>query len=405
MPTSNAHYTESSVSHIAICDTKTDTVKHYPVSLVDIQNVDLPEIKDPCIVFNKRLFDRFYDVESYDLETFYWLRFNKPLDSFIDFSILNVFNKFYSHIENFYSYIPFMRVKEFCDSIFKKFLSFDFSINKEDKFYSNIVYKCIVYIEGNGLKVNLDLFNNTFSKSYLKDIVMSFYSLHNVTGRPSNTFDNVNFSALNKADDSRSCFISRFDNGRLVEFDFDAYHVRLISYLMKYDLPKDVNVHDYLGSYYFSKATLSEQEYSKSKSITFKLLYSDDVNDMGIPFFKKSFEYKESIWKEYNSSGLLESPISGRKLYKKNLGEMKRSKLFNYFIQMIETEFSMLFIYKVYDILKTKQSKIIMYTYDSILLDYNVNDGEDLIKNIKDQIIKSKVKIGENYKDMLPYSF
>jgi hypothetical protein len=126
---------------------------------------------------------------------------------------------------------------------------------------------------------------------------------------------------------------------------------------------------------------------------------------MDIPFFAKASEYKDSIWKEYSELGYLVSPLSGRVLSKENLGEMKKSKLFNYFIQMIETEFSMLFIYKVYNILKDRRSKIIMYTYDSILIDFNVNDKKEVISEIKDKIIKSKVKIGKNYKDMETYSF
>ena len=65
----------------------------------------------------------------------------------------------------------------------------------------------------------------------------------------------------------------------------------------------------------------------------------------------------------------------------------------------------MLFIYKVYNILKDRRSKIIMYTYDSILIDFNVNDKKEVISEIKDKIIKSKVKIGKNYKDMETYSF
>jgi hypothetical protein len=405
LPTSNSHYLESNISHIAICDTGSSVTNHYPISLTDIKNVDLPKIEGTCVVLNKRLFDRFYDADSYDLETFYWLRYNKPLDSFVDFSIFNTFKKFYSHIDDFYRYIPFMRVKEFCETLIKKFLVFDFTISKADKFYSNVVYKCVTYIESNGLKVDLDLFNTVFNKSYSESLVKSFYSLHNITGRPSNTFDNVNFSALNKTDDSRRCFISRFDGGYLLEFDFDAYHIRLISHLMGYELPKEGSVHNYLGRYYFNKDSLTEQEYIKSKSITFKYLYSDDVQAMDIPFFAKASEYKEKIWKEYSELGYLVSPLSGRVLSKENLGEMKKSKLFNYFIQMIETEFSMLFIYKVYNILKDRRSKIIMYTYDSILIDFNVNDKKEVISEIKDKIIKSKVKIGKNYKDMETYSF
>ena len=63
-------------------------------------------------------------------------------------------------------------------------------------------------IERNGLK--------TYEK-----IVYSEYNPYTSTGRPSNRFGGMNFAALNKSDGSREQFISRFNNGVLVEMDFD----------------------------------------------------------------------------------------------------------------------------------------------------------------------------------------
>jgi hypothetical protein len=47
---------------------------------------------------------------------------------------------------------------------------------------------------------------------------------------------------------------------------------------------------------------------------------------------------------------------------------------------------------------------MILYTYDSILIDYNVEDGYDLLKDVKKILINSKVKKGQNYKDMELFS-
>jgi hypothetical protein len=71
---------------------------------------------------------------------------------------------------------------------------------------------------------------------------------------------------------------------------------------------------------------------------------------------------------------------------------------------MIETELSMLFIHGVNTLLDNKKSKMILYTYDSILIDYNVEDGYDLLKDVKKILINSKVKKGKNYKDMELFS-
>jgi hypothetical protein len=71
---------------------------------------------------------------------------------------------------------------------------------------------------------------------------------------------------------------------------------------------------------------------------------------------------------------------------------------------MLETEISMLFIYDVNRLLEYKKSKIILYTYDSFLIDYNLEDGYDLLKDIKHLLINSKVKKGNNYKEMELFS-
>ena len=50
----------------------------------------------------------------------------------------------------------------------------------------------------------------------------SISSIHNNIS--SNNFGGVNYFALNKDDGSRDRFISRFEGGKLVQFDYDAYH-------------------------------------------------------------------------------------------------------------------------------------------------------------------------------------
>ena len=48
---------------------------------------------------------------------------------------------------------------------------------------------------------------------------------------------------------SRNGFVSRFDDGVLIEMDYDAYHLRLIADIIGYDFP-DGSVHEYLGKQY-----------------------------------------------------------------------------------------------------------------------------------------------------------
>ena len=52
----------------------------------------------------------------------------------------------------------------------------------------------------------------------------------------SNKFGGVNYAALNKEDGCRESFVSRFEQGSLLEMDFDAYHPRLIADIIGYEL-------------------------------------------------------------------------------------------------------------------------------------------------------------------------
>ena len=76
------------------------------------------------------------------------------------------------------------------------------------------------------------------------------YNLLTSTGRPSNSFGGINYAALNKKDGSRKRFVSRFKNeGMLIEYDFDSYHLRLVGNKIEYELPKE-SVHEYFAKQY-----------------------------------------------------------------------------------------------------------------------------------------------------------
>jgi hypothetical protein len=46
-------------------------------------------------------------------------------------------------------------------------------------------------------------------------------------------------------------------------------------------------------------------------------------------------------------------------------------------------------IKKILEYLENKKSNIILYTYDSILIDYNKEDGKETLKDIKDMLESS----------------
>ena len=252
--------------------------------------------------------------------------------------------------------------------------------------YNDEVLDNLSYIEKNGLQT-------------IDDKVYSEYNIYTSTGRPSNRFGGINFAALNKKDGSRKPFISRFKNGVLVEMDFDAYHLRLIADKIGYEFPEG-SVHEHMAKFY-------GVGYEEAKKLSFQYLYGfipHDVIQMN-PYFSKVHDYIEGLWKEYNSKEFIVSDIYNRQLHKKNLRDITANKLFNYTIQLMETENNMKALTRLIPEVKDYKSKLILYSYDSFLLDFNMEDGLDYLKKVK-QILEQdgkypvKVSWGLNYHEM-----
>ena len=77
------------------------------------------------------------------------------------------------------------------------------------------------------------------------------------------------------------------------------------------------------------------------------------------------------------------------------------TKIFNYYIQSLETKSNVELVGKVLDYLEQKKSKIVLYTYDSILIDFSKEDGLETVMEIK-QLLEStgfttKMKKGTDY--------
>ncbi len=340
-----------------------------------------------------------------DVSLLYYINNNRPLDiEGLHTSSHNfIYQKYYNH-KNLNRIIPLVKHIEYysnivgiMEGIIKKC-----NINEVFDIYNKVVIDNLSYIEDNGLCINSSILPIEHKSHLDKDgLVYTEYNLYTSTGRPSNRFGGINFAALNKDDGSRKPFISRYGNGgMLVEYDYDAYHVRLIGDIVDYDLP-DGSVHKYLGKYY------GEDDYDKCKGMTFKLLYGGIPKEIGdnIPFFGKVAKYIENKWKEYKRGFSVKSDIYNKEIRGKNLIGMNASKLFNYLIQLDETETNMNAITRIRKYLEGKKTKLVLYSYDSFLFDYSIEDGKNILKELKDVIennkFPTKIKVGKDYDSMV----
>ena len=100
----------------------------------------------------------------------------------------------------------------------------------------------------------------------------------------------------------------------------------------------------------------------------------------------------------------METAILKRKLFRNAMSDMNPSKLFNYYLQSMETEYNMAMINEVNALLGPYDTKLILYTYDSLLFDFNIKDGKQLILDIKKTMTNDKfpvkIKAGKTMQDL-----
>ena len=324
------------------------------------------------------------DVVDVNLQ--YYMSKNEPLDW--DELSTNTHDYFYRvmwKMKNTNRIIPILKHLELCREqveILERY--FNLPIHEE---YNDEIIDSLSFIESSGLRKD-------------DEMVYSEYNLFTSTGRPSNRFGGINFAALNKKDESRKPYTSRFQDGILVEFDYDAYHLRLIGHILDYQFPKG-SVHEHMSEFY------GDVDYETSKSTSFQYLYGripQQVIDTN-PFFSRVNKYIGKIWGKFKTQQFIESDIYNKRIYRKNLSAMNRNKLFNYMIQLLETENNMKVMSELIPFLKGKQSKLILYSYDSFLFDFKLTDGLDFLKSVK-QILEqggvfpTKSSRGLNYHEM-----
>ena len=281
--------------------------------------------------------------------------------------------------------IPIVKHYELCETIFRDLkANINIEKTKYDEFFNSRVSVVFNAIERNGVRIH----NKTFEEYFHPvdgEYVYTQFNLKTTTTRPSNKFKNVNYAALNKENGCRKSFIPR--NNRLVEIDISAYHPSLSARLIGYDFA-NVDIHAHF-------ATLYGVDYKKSKELTFKQLYGGVFdNYKGLEFFQKIEKYVLDLWNKFESDGFVECKVSGYRYEKEKLQNMNPQKLFNYILQNLETSTNVLILWDILRILRGYKTKLVLYTYDSFLLDVD-NDEEDVLWKIREVFIKYQLNIKE----------
>ena len=338
--------------------------------------------------YDKKSLDQIIDIgKTVDVNLLNYINTNEPLSlEQLNTNAHDFLNMIHHEKKNINDVIPVMKHLEYCRKVASLLRDTVEQYDISDIMsYQNILSN-LSSIERAGLQTT-------------KGMVYSQYNVYTATGRPSNRFGGLNFAALNKKDGSRKQFISRFKNGVLVEMDYDAYHLRLIADRIGYSFPKG-SVHQHMSELY-------GVDYQEAKNLSFQYLYGyipDDIKRDN-EYFSKVSDYINIVWDEYKTKEFIVSDIYNKKIYRKNLQDMNPNKLFNYMIQLMETENNMRILEELLPRINEFKSRLVLYNYDSFLFDFNIDDGLEYlsqVKNILEQDGKYPVKVawGLNYHEM-----
>ena len=282
--------------------------------------------------------------------------------------------------------IPIVKHYEYCEKTFNNLKNrIDEPIND---FYNNQATVVFNAIERSGIQVDREKFESRFHLLD-SDTVYSQFNFKTLTTRPSNRFKGVNYAAINKTNGDRQCFIP--SNDLLFELDISAYHPTLLANLIGYDFcGRDIHQ---------AFAEMYQVDYKKAKELTFKQLYGgvfDQYKDL--EFFKKVQVYTDDMWARFQDEGFVECPVS-KHIYKNDvLEDMKPQKLLNYVLQNLETATNVRILWEIFKVLRGKNTKLILYTYDSFLFDLD-NSERELLKEVIKIFKKYKLQVKHSYGD------
>jgi hypothetical protein len=355
------------------------TSKLYTVNKKELlYHFNLQDATDLAMLYSMKKYDRLeYSRENNTLNYFY--------NKFRDFPIIN-------------QLIPISKLYESCEKVFDQIKHvIDYEIPSGFDFYNKTATNVFFLLEQSGIGVNYEAYKEMFTPrnplfNTVDNTVLTSYNLYNVTSRPTNAFNSVNFAAIPKSPEHRKCFHPTGDY--FVELDFDGYHLRLLCEQIGYPL-SDESAHTQLAKNYFGTDKISEEQYLEAKQINFQAIYGKIPEEhKHLEIFQKIQEYIDTMWNFYNDNGVVYNPISD-KPFTKELKEMHPAKLMNYMMQSLETARNILILKDILRYLKDKRTKAVLYTYDAILFDFDKKEGKEVlegIKNILEQDGKYPVK-------------
>jgi hypothetical protein len=363
-----------------------------PIEHSECDNYSLEEVisyvrkfKNLYTLSKKESIYYFGNIKVSDINLISSLLDGVKIDIKVPVAVIDQFYKIHGDVYPINCVIPISKLHEKWEHIFnsvKRYMVKDLPSYFE--FYNNKAMVAYYQLEVSGIKVNDEFFGHfqdTNPKyNSLDGIVYTWYNPYTSTTRPSNTFNRINFAALNKESGIRGEVVCRGDF--LVEFDYDGSHVRLLCDEIGHELTPEP-AHTQIAKLYFPEQEITPELYEQSKKITFGAFYGTipkKYEDLEI--FRKLQIYISKLKNTYDKFGYIEDSITSRPIYIQ--GEVPTmAKLLNYSIQSLEASRNVVVLSELFKYLKGRGTKLVLYTYDSFLFDFSKVDGKDTLVDIQ----------------------
>jgi len=279
-------------------------------------------------------------------------------------------------------------------------------IDKKTYRYYTLLQDTLTLIEKNPIGIDPDKFNTYFkpNNSYHSINgceVYTKYHFFTLTSRPQNNFNGINFNSLSKDNNCRESFIPL--NDIFIEIDFNAYHIQLISQLIGYQFDSNLNIYDQLLEEYKAINPNITTRDEVKKTTLVQINNGISTKYQNIEFFKKYSEYVDKMWSEYTEDNVPTDPITGRNIVYSR-ADTSKYKLMSYMLQSYETSNNIKILYTLVRSMEKMKSNIVMYNYDSFLIDACREEFQEIINNIipiiSDNKFVTNISIGKDYNNL-----
>jgi hypothetical protein len=406
---SSFHFMKNEILGYFIQDIHSNEFSYINISHNELSKNDILEINElilnnfeKIIVLDKKSLQHFLEKDNVlDLRTA-----NSMNYEFEEMNLLNVPTK-YHFSKSLNQYIPITKhIEYFC----QKFEIIKSEIRIEEltqSVFKNSYIKAFSTLEISPITVSKTLLESLYQKqiktSYIEEKgYYTSYNLYNPSLRPTMSKSSINLLNLPKNNNSRELIIS--SNGYLFEYDYKGFHLSILCKLLKYELQyKDVYTQLYNEIHKIELQILEKEQHEEIKNEFFQIMFSEILHtEHDSALLKKVLNFKKYLLEGFQNNGFIKSPFTKEIYFNESF---TTKNIFSIFFRICETELNVKTLLNIQDFLKGKLTKLILYQFDSFLIDWNKEDGKEILKDLKKIIetednYKISISYGKNFNEM-----